>query len=137
MLPRDPAWMNLASVDNSIPLGRLSPGALAYLGDAVFELYIRSRLLLPPRRLADYHQRVVSVVCAESQALLLQCLESELTESERDLVRRGRNAANNGPRRLAPELYQQATGLETLIGYLYLHNPERLYQLLARLTFPE
>jgi ribonuclease-3 family protein len=130
MFSHDRAWMSL------YPPGRLSPAALAYLGDAIFEVYVRASLLLPPRRIADYHQQVVSQVRAESQALFLQSLEADLTEQEQEIVRRGRNAAGPGPRRLAPTLYQQATGLETLLGYLYLYDPERLQTLLARLPLP-
>ncbi|BFM39737.1 ribonuclease III domain-containing protein [Synechocystis sp. LKSZ1] len=136
MFPSNQAWSRLYSNPAAISFGRLSPAALAYLGDAVFELYVRASLLLPPRRIADYHQQVVSQVRAESQALFLKSLAAELTDQEQDIVRRGRNAAGSGPRRLAPELYQQATGLETLLGYLYLHNPERLEALLARLPLP-
>jgi ribonuclease-3 family protein len=112
-------------------LERLSPASLAYLGDAVYELYARTRCLLPPKRVADYHRQVVARVRAETQASCLRSLEPHLTEAEREIVRRGRNAATGRPRRLSPELYQQATSLETLIGYLYLQDPQRLQQLLA------
>jgi ribonuclease III family protein len=50
-----------------------------------------------------------------------------------DVIRRGRNAASGRPRRLDPEVYQQATSFETLIGYLYITNPPRLWELLALL----
>jgi ribonuclease-3 family protein len=120
--------------DRLYPIGQLSPASLAYIGDAVYELYVRTRYLLPPRRLADYHNRVVSQVRAESQAACLQVLEPHLTEEEREVLRRGRNAATGKPRRLSPELYQQATSLETLIGYLYLQNPQRLNELLEQLN---
>ncbi len=115
-------------------IGQLSPAFLAYLGDAVYELYVRTYYLLPPRRLANYHDQVVSFVRAETQAALLESLNPYLTDAEREIVRRGRNAATGRPRRLSPELYQQATSLETLIGYLYLHNPPRLNQLLEKLN---
>lgn len=116
---------------------QLPPGFLAYLGDAVYELYVRTHYLLPPRRLADYHNQVVSLVRAESQAAFLERLNPYLTETEQEVVRRGRNAATGKPRRLSPELYQQATSLETLIGYLYLHNPQRLNQLLEKLNLAQ
>lgn len=113
---------------------QLSPAFFAYLGDAVYELFIRTHYLLPPKRLATYHEQVVSQVRAETQATYLQKLIPYLTDTEKDVVRRGRNAANNGPRRVSTHLYQQATSLETLIGYLYLHDPQRLNQLLKILT---
>ncbi|MBE9116346.1 Mini-ribonuclease 3 [Lusitaniella coriacea LEGE 07157] len=112
---------------------QLSPTALAYLGDAVYELYVRTHYLLPPRRISDYHGRVVAQVRAESQAYQLQILEAHLTDAERSILRRGRNAATRRPQRLSPEIYQQATSLEALIGYLYLTNPERLNQLWEKL----
>ena len=110
---------------------QLSPASLAYLGDAVYELYVRTCYLLPPRRLSEYHQQVVARVRAESQAKILRSLEPHLTEPELEILRRGRNAATGKPRRLDPKIYQQATSLETLLGYLYLTNPQRLTQLLA------
>lgn len=112
---------------------QLSPASLAYLGDAVYELYVRTCYLLPPKRLKDYHQQVVAQVRAETQAATLQSLTPYLTDNELEILRRGRNAATGIPRRLAPEIYQQATSLETLLGYLYLTDPHRLAQLLAHL----
>lgn len=112
---------------------QISPGALAYLGDAVYELYIRSCYLMPPKRLETYHHQVVAQVRAESQARHLRSLEPLLTSSELDILRRGRNAAFGRPKRVTPEIYQQATSLETLVGYLYLSNPQRLTQLFAHL----
>ena len=122
-----------ATTDSSSHIQRLSPASLAYLGDAVYELYIRTCYLLPPRRIGDYHQQVVSQVRAESQAKTLRSLEPYLTASELEILRRGRNAATGHPRRLDPKIYQQATSLETLLGYLYLTDPQRLTQLLAHL----
>lgn len=111
----------------------ISPGALAYLGDAVYELYIRSRYLLPPKRLQSYHHRVVAQVRAESQAEHLRSLQSLLTHEELEILRRGRNAASGRSKRVDPEIYQQATSLEALMGYLYLSDPQRLAYLLAQL----
>ena len=120
----------------SFPLDKLeqiSPVSLAYLGDAIYELYIRSQFLLPPKRISSYHGQVVAQVRAETQAKYLQCLEPYLTESEHKIVLRGRNAATSRPKRLDPKVYQQATSLETLIGYLYLKDPDRLAELLGKL----
>jgi ribonuclease-3 family protein len=116
---------------------RLSPAALAYLGDAVYELYIRCYYLLPQSRIRTYHERVVAQVRAETQARHLDELLPHLTDAERDMVRRGRNATDKRPKRLkgTTSTYQAATGLETLVGYLYLTQPDRLTELLARLDF--
>lgn len=121
------------SAPSSSEIQRLSPTALAYLGDAVYELYIRRRYLLPPKRSEDYHRQVVSHVRAESQAAHLRSLMPHLSEAEHEFLKRGRNAALNRPKRLDPEIYQHATSLEALIGYLYLSDPNRLLELLGLL----
>lgn len=118
---------------SAIPVEQLSPISLAYIGDAVYELYIRTRFLLPPKKISVYHEQVVSQVRAETQAAYLEQLEPYLTESELDILRRGRNGVRREPKRLSPKLYQEASSLETLIGYLYLSDPPRLKQLLEKL----
>ncbi len=118
-------------------LEQLSPAAFAYLGDAIYELYVRSRYLLPPQRLAAYHAQVVACVRAEQQAAQLHQLTQYLTPSEQQWVRRGRNAAGRAPARLSAAVYQQASGFETLIGYLYLTAPQRLHDLFAHLEWEE
>ncbi|MEB3294707.1 MAG: ribonuclease III domain-containing protein [Synechococcales bacterium] len=133
-----PPWSTSRAAIGDLAPGdfqRLSPSALAYLGDAIYELHVRQALLLPPKRIETYHRQVVSQVRAETQACHLQVLLPNLTETELEWVRRGRNAASSRSRRADPEIYQQASGLETLIGYLYLTNPERLLQLLNSLMF--
>lgn len=122
-----------AVADSNAKIQQFSPASLAYLGDAVYELYIRTCYLLPPKRLCDYHHQVVAQVRAESQAQHLRSLEPHLTDPELEILRRGRNAATGSSRRLDPKIYQQATSLETLMGYLYLTDPKRLTQLLAHL----
>lgn len=114
-------------------LQQLSPTALAYLGDAVYELYIRMFYLLPSRRPETYHHLVVAQVRAETQAKMLQTLYPHLRDNELEIVRRGRNAATGRPKRVDPATYQQATSLETLIGYLYLTDLHRLTELLQKL----
>ncbi|WP_110988153.1 Mini-ribonuclease 3 [Acaryochloris thomasi] len=112
---------------------KLSPSAWAYIGDAVYELFVRTQYLYPPSRLQAYHQRVVSHVCAESQAQVMNLLSEYLMPSEIDIVRRGRNAASGKPKRIKLGTYQQATGLEALLGYLYLTDPQRLDKVLTHI----
>ncbi|WP_228038118.1 ribonuclease III domain-containing protein [Nodosilinea sp. LEGE 06152] len=112
----------------------LSPVALAYIGDAVYELFVRSAFLQPPKRIQAFHQQVVNQVRAEQQAYQVQRLMPLLTEVEQDLLRRGRNASSRGPKRVDSQIYQQATGFEALVGYLYLTNPARLVELLSTLN---
>lgn len=108
---------------------RISPASWAYLGDAVYELYVRSFYLVPPKRSQLYHQLVVAQVRAESQARHLRSLEPHLTSAELEIIKRGRNATCRCPKRLDPAIYQQATSLEALVGYLYLTDQQRLQEL--------
>jgi ribonuclease-3 family protein len=112
---------------------QLSPSALAYLGDAIYELYVRIFYLWPQQRSEAYHRSVVEQVKAETQALHLRSLTPYLRSHELEIVRRGRNAATGRPKRLNPEIYQQATSLEALVGYLYLTDYQRLTELLQKL----
>lgn len=111
----------------------LSPVALAYIGDAVYELFVRGSFLLPPKRIQAFHQQVVHQVRAEQQAQQVQQLLPLLTAAEQDLLRRGRNASSRGPRRVDSQIYQQSTAFEALIGYLYLTDQSRLAELLSAL----
>src|SRR5690606_9985472 len=76
-----------------------SPLHLAYIGDAVWELHVRTRLVAARgEKLADIHRRAVDQVRAAAQAGRLRQIEASLTEEEREMVRRGRNASPQGPR---------------------------------------
>lgn len=116
---------------------QLSPVLLAYVGDAVYELYMRLHFLLPPQRIQTYHRQVVQQVRAEQQSSHLETLREHLTEAELALVRRGRNAASSPPKRVSFQVYQQATALETLVGYLYLTDPDRLKALWQHLRIDD
>ncbi len=123
-----------ASAQHPLPnptIQTLSPAALAYLGDAVYELYMRTQHLLPPSRIRDYHQQVVQCVRAETQAAFAIALLPHLSDAEKQILKQGRNAATGQPKRLSPEIYQQATALETLIGHLYLTDLPRLQEILG------
>ncbi len=112
----------------------LGPLQLAWLGDAVWELHQRLAHCQQPTRTASAHRAVVAAVRAEAQVRALQILEPFLVEGERDLVRRGRNRAGRGPRRGDAATYGQATGFETMLGWLFLRNPRRLAELLDHLA---
>lgn len=113
----------------------LSPIALAYVGDAVYELLVRCAYLFPSKKINAYHRLVVSQVRAEQQALWVEQLLPHLSRLEQDVLRRGRNAASRGPKRLNASTYQLATGFEALVGYLYLTDPARLADLLGYIDF--
>ena len=118
-------------------LRSLSPVTLAYIGDAVYELFVRSYCLMPPKRMQAYHCQVVSHVRAEQQGRYLELLKPHLTEVEEDITRRGRNAVSNRKQRADARDYQRASGLEALIGYLYLTDPQRLIEILGYLPLAE
>ncbi len=106
--------------------GLLSPGLLAYIGDGVYELMARKYSLEKGhRKLHDIHQNTIYLVNASSQANLLAGIEDSLTEREKDIVRRGKNAkTGNIPNNAEIMAYRMSTGFEALIGYLHLSNQE-------------
>jgi ribonuclease III family protein len=116
-------------------IGEISTAALAYIGDAVYELHIRMYYLKPPQTAKNYHLLVVAKVRAENQAKQLDRLIDQviLTEAESALVKRGRNAAGSASRHVDPVIYQKATGFEALIGYLYLTDRDRLHQIFQQI----
>ena len=100
----------------------MSPLTWAYIGDAVYELYIRNKLInetnLKPHKL---HIEAIKYVKAKSQAETLNRIYEILTEEEKDIVRRGRNTQNHHlPKNSNVQEYMYATAFEALIGYLYL-----------------
>lgn len=110
----------------------LPPLALAYIGDAVYELFIRERLLEGgARKVGELHSAATDYVRARAQAQALRTLQPDLTPVEQEVARRGRNSAGRGPRSGDPAEYGQATAFEALVGYLYLSGArERLRQVL-------
>jgi ribonuclease-3 family protein len=129
--PRASAW--LAALRPAPPAGDLGALQLAWLGDAVWELHQRCRHCRLPGRSQALHRQVVAEVRADAQAAALALLEPLLRPGELDLVRRGRNRAGRGPRRSDAASYGQATGFEALLGWLFLHDPPRLVELLDHL----
>ncbi len=110
-----------------------SPLVLAYVGDAVHELYIRTLLLsqgnAPVHKL---HKRSIAFVKAKAQSDTIHKLMEILTPEEQDIVRRGRNAKSGTiPKNADVTEYKYATGFETLLGYLYIKGDyTRLLELL-------
>ena len=99
-----------------------NPLALAFVGDTVWDLLVRQRLLLTTARVHSLHRQAVDHVNAGAQARALGRIEALLTQPEADVVRRGRNAhcKHVVPKNQDPVDYRHATGLEALVGYLYL-----------------
>lgn len=108
--------------------------ALAYLGDAIYEVYIRESLIrLGIVRVEELQKKAVFYVSAKGQASILKRLldENKLTSEEIDVVKRGRNYKRSShPKHTDILTYKLSTGFETLIGYLYLSkNKERLAEI--------
>lgn len=111
-----------------------SPLTLAYIGDAVYEIYVRTRVIeehenMPPNKL---HRISTTFVKAKAQTNSINALLPYLTEEERDIFKRGRNAKSYTKAKNADTGdYRKATGFETLIGYLYLdERTDRLNELM-------
>ena len=116
-------------------LRETGPIALAFVGDSVFDLFIRERIVRSGiGRPKDLQQKASGYARAESQAAMIRDLFEELSEEEQDVVRRARNAkVHTMPKHAGVMEYKMATGLEALIGYLYLSGRnERLGWLLER-----
>lgn len=110
-----------------------SPLVLAYIGDGVFDLVIRSVVVGKGNTRANHlHQRTSSIVKAHTQAMIIEYLADHLTQEEADIYRRGRNAKSPTMAKNATMSdYRKATGLEALVGYLYLTDRfERVVELI-------
>ena len=95
---------------------------LAYLGDTVWEMIVRYKLISRKYNVHHMHKKCVSLVNAHSQYTILGSIQDELTETEKEIVRRGRNAhaRHAAPRNQDPDEYAASTGFEALFGFLYL-----------------
>lgn len=110
------------------------PGSLelAYLGDSLYDLYVREHLIARGGRVRNLHRAAITLVCAHAQSEALARVQDALTEAEADVVRRARNAKQTPPRNADAGEYHHATALEALIGYLYVTGQrERMNALLA------
>ncbi len=99
---------------------------LAWLGDSVWELHQRLRHVHFPMKSKELHLLVVNVVKAKSQSESLSQIEHLLNSNEINLIRRARNKTKRYPKSSDPTIYSRATGFETLIGWLFLKDPQRL-----------
>lgn len=118
---------------SEVEVNTMSPLTWAYVGDAVYELYVRVNLVnstnMKPHKL---HIESIKYVRAGAQAEILKKIEDKLTEKEKEIVKRGRNAENHHlPKNATVHEYMYSTGFEALIGYLYLtKQDDRLKEIL-------
>lgn len=123
----------MPDIDINVKPELLSPLSLAYIGDAVYELYVRTHIMkdenLPVNKL---HKTATGYVKAKAQSDAIHNIEAMLTEQEIAVFKRGRNAHSHTSAKNADIVdYRHATGFEALIGYLYMSgNKERLNEVL-------
>ncbi|HIV85448.1 MAG TPA: Mini-ribonuclease 3 [Candidatus Monoglobus merdigallinarum] len=119
----------------TVPPAQYSPLALAYVGDCVYELYVRSYLLSRNNLSVNaLHKTAVKYVCSRAQAEFFRKIEEELTAEELAVFRRGRNTKSTVPKNSEMSDYRTATGVEALIGFLYLSDRmQRVCDLMKRL----
>lgn len=109
-----------------------SPLALAYMGDAVFDLVIKSLILNRGNKpVQKLHKETSAIVQASAQSRMMRVIQEKLTEEEHHIYKRGRNSKTVSPaKNQSVTDYRRATGFEALIGYLYL---KREYQRMLEL----
>lgn len=111
---------SIAACENDARM--MNPLVWAYIGDAVYEVYVRSYIISKGRKSSfELHRESIKYVKAEAQSSILEMLTESLSEEERNIVRRGRNTKTyHVPKNADVIDYRRATALEALIGYLYL-----------------
>lgn len=122
-----------ATAGKKLNVREYSPLALAYIGDAVYEVMIRTVVIgMGNSRVNKYHQATKEFVQAKGQVTFYNHIKEVLTEKEEDIFKRGRNAKSSSSAKNTDILtYRHATGLEALIGYLYIDGDiERILELM-------
>lgn len=116
-------------------IAMLSPLQLAYVGDAVYELLVRTYILDKGSNVNQLHKKATKYVKANAQSEIVHYIEEYLTDSEKNIVKRGRNTkTNTSPKNANLIDYKYATGFEALIGYLYLtRQDERISELFTKI----
>lgn len=116
------------------------PGSLelAYLGDTVYDLYVRSHLVVEGGKVGALHRRAIRLVCAHAQSEALGRVQDRLSEEEAAVARRARNAQQSPPKHADAAEYHRATALEAVVGYLYATGQlERMREILEAALPPE
>lgn len=123
-------------MEKSTDASMLSPLTLAFVGDTVFDLLVRSELVCEANRPVDsLHKSAAKRVCASAQSASIKAIMPMLSEEEESIFKRGRNAKTGGiPKNQSSADYHYATGLEALFGWLYLSGKtERINELFAEI----
>lgn len=120
-------------------INNMAPLVLAYIGDAVYEVFIRTLLIsegnIPVHKL---HKRSIEYVKAKAQSDIVHRIMEKLNPDELDVVRRGRNAKSGTiPKNADVGEYKYATGFESLIGYLYLRKDNKRLMEVLKMAISE
>lgn len=118
-----------------IDIRTYSPLTLAYIGDAIYELVVRTIVVERSNTSANnLHKKAICYVNATAQARMIEALQADLSEEERTIYKRGRNAKSYTTAKNASVIdYRKATGFEALCGYLYLTGKqERMLSLIKK-----
>ena len=117
-------------------ISMLPPLQLAYIGDAVYELFIRTYLMQSGLTVNELHKEAIGYVRAKAQSDIVHFLEQDLSEDEKGVVKRGRNAKSGSVPKNANLIdYKYATGFESLAGYLYLtRQDQRILELFNKIV---
>lgn len=101
-----------------------SPLTLAYIGDAAYEIVIRTLIVEKGQQAVHaLHKQTTRIVCASAQAAIVEAIQDVMTEKELDIYRRGKNSKiNSSAKNMSLEDYRKATGFEAVCGYLYLQG---------------
>ena len=123
----------LKQFEKKVSVNEFSPLALAYIGDSVYDVYVRTMIMAQGNKpVSKMHKEATHYVKASEQAKIYHNIENLLTEKEMAVFKRGRNAKSaTMPKHAEVTDYRHATGLEALVGYLYLDGQiKRLMELL-------
>lgn len=132
-------YLEVGRVYDERSIRELSPLSLAYIGDGVFELLVRTHILQQNLNPATLHRKSIRFVKAKAQRELIGKVKDQLTKEELAVLRRGRNAKSNTmPKNADVTDYRAATGFEALFGYLYLLGREqRLLEIFMKMVEDE
>lgn len=134
--------MNKPNLEDALKFSGLSGNpneysalSMAYIGDCVYEIYVRSYLLSKGnRRVNELHRMATRYVCAKAQAEFYYKIKDILTDDENSVFHRGRNTKSHPPKNADVIEYKIATGIEALIGSLYIEGKsERISELMSYL----
>ena len=101
----------------------------AHIGDAVWEVFVREKIIYKTQNSKTMHKLTIERVNGEFQGELLEFIEPYLTDEEKDMIRRAKNIPTSSARKIGHAVHSQATAFEVLIGFNYINNKKRLEDL--------